>query len=37
MTPQFGETDLDCQVVLDRYLGTGGALNVLQEALGEGS
>src|SRR5262249_7722372 len=33
MTPQFGETDLDCQVVFDRYLGTGDAFDVLQEAL----
>lgn len=33
MTPQFRETDLDCEVVFDCYLGTGDALDVLQEAL----
>lgn len=33
MTPQFGETDLDCEVVFDRYLGAGDALDMLQEAL----
>jgi hypothetical protein len=33
MMPQFGETDLDCEVVFDRYLGAGDALDVLQEAL----
>lgn len=33
MTPHFGETDLDCEMVFDRYLDSGDTLDVLQEAL----
>src|SRR5262245_52913797 len=33
MTPKLSEADLDCEIVFDRYLGTGGALNILHEAL----
>jgi hypothetical protein len=33
MTPQFSETDLDGELVFDRYLGTGDSLGVLQDAL----
>ena len=35
MTPRFEEADLDAELVFDRYLGTGGSLDVLQEALVE--
>jgi hypothetical protein len=33
MKLQFGETDLDGELVFDRYLGAGDALDVLQDAL----
>jgi hypothetical protein len=33
MSPQFGEADLDCEIVFDRYLGIGDSLDTLQEAL----
>ncbi len=33
MTPQFRETDLDGELVFDRYLGAGDSLDVLQDAL----
>ena len=33
MTPQFGQGDLDAELVFDRYLGTDDAVDALQEAL----
>ncbi len=33
MMPRFAESDLDCEMVFDRYLGIDDTLNALQEAL----
>jgi hypothetical protein len=33
MKPRFADKDLDCEIVFDRYIGVGDALDVLQDVL----